>query len=66
MNRIISAAILVLFVTLCFRQLAYAKFPFQSSQPAPEPASLQAVASTPDLADLVLKTAELSKRLTDL
>jgi small-conductance mechanosensitive channel len=37
----------------------------QTSQPASRTATEQAVASTPGLADLVLKAAELSKRLTD-
>ena len=66
MKRIIPAAILTLFVTLCFGQLAYAKETAKTSQPATGAAPAQAIASTPGLADLVLKAAELSKRLTDL
>ena len=66
MNRIIPAAILTLFTTLCFGQLAYAKETAQTSQPAAGAATEQAVASTPGLADLVLKASELSNRLTDL
>jgi len=66
MNRIIPAAILTLFATLCFGQLAYAKETAQTSQPASGAATEQAVASTPGLADLVLKAAGLSQRLTDL
>ncbi len=66
MNRIIPAAILTLFATLCFGQLAYAKETAQTSQPASGAATEQAVASTPGLADLVLKASELSNRLTDL
>ncbi len=65
MNRIIRAAILVLLVTLCSGQLAYARQTSETSQPASRAATEQAVASTPGLADLVLKAAELSKRLTD-
>jgi potassium efflux system protein len=38
----------------------------QTPQSASGAAAVQAVASTPDLADLVLKAAELSRRLTDL
>jgi small-conductance mechanosensitive channel len=64
MNRIIRAAILVLLVILCSGQFAYTKQTTQTSQP-PSGATEQAVASTPGLADLVLKAAELSKRLTD-
>nr|NIQ87602.1 hypothetical protein [Deltaproteobacteria bacterium] len=65
MNRIIRAAILVLLVILCSGQFAYAKQTAETSQPASRAATEQAVASTPGLADLVLKAAELSKRLTD-
>jgi potassium efflux system protein len=66
MNRIIPAAILTLFATLCFGQLAYAKETAKASQPASGAATEQAIASEPGLADLVLKAAELSNRLTDL
>ncbi|MBT8407509.1 MAG: mechanosensitive ion channel [Deltaproteobacteria bacterium] len=67
MKRISSAAILVLFATLCFGQLAYAKETAKTSKPATEAVMEQTtIASTPGLADLVLKAAELSKRLTDL
>ena len=47
MNRIIPAAILTLFTTLCFGQLAYAKETAQTSQPASGAATEQAVASKP-------------------
>lgn len=66
MKRISPAAILVLFVTLCFWQLAYAKETAKTSKPATGAVMEQTIASTPGLADLVLKAAELSKRLTDL
>ncbi|MGD8876563.1 MAG: hypothetical protein PVH75_02320, partial [Syntrophobacterales bacterium] len=65
MNRNIPAVILTLFAVLCFGQFAYARQTAQTSQPASRTATEQAVASTPGLADLVLKAAELSKRLTD-
>ena len=65
MHRIIRAAILVLLVILCSGQLVYARQTAKTSQPASRTATEQAVASTPGLADLVLKAAELSKRLTD-
>ena len=64
MNRNIAAVILAMFAVLCFGQLAHAKLINKTSQPA-SGATEQAVASTPGLADLVLKAAELSKRLTD-
>jgi len=63
MNRIIPAAIL--FAALCFGQLAYAKETAKTSKPA-RAVMEQTIASTPGLTDLVLKAAELSKRLTDL
>jgi len=66
MKRISPAAILVLFATLCFGQLAYAKETAKTSKPATGAVMEQTIASTPGLADLVLKAAELSKRLTDL
>ena len=66
MNRIIPAVILTLFVTLCFWQLAYAKETAKASQPASGAATEQAIATEPALADLVLKAAELSERLTAL
>ena len=66
MNRIITTAILVLFATVCFGQLAYAKDSAQASKPVTGAAMEQALAPTPGLADLVLKAAELSRRLTDL
>ena len=65
MHRITRAAILVLLVILCSGQFASAKQTSETSQPASRTATEQAVASTPGLADLVLKAAELSKRLTD-
>jgi small-conductance mechanosensitive channel len=56
MNRNIAAVILAMFAVLCFGK---------TSQPTSGASTEQAVASTPSLADLVLKAAELSKRLTD-
>jgi small-conductance mechanosensitive channel len=64
MNRNIAAVILAMFAVLCSGQFAYARQTSETSQPA-SGATEQAVASTPGLADLVLKAAELSKRLTD-
>jgi hypothetical protein len=66
MKRIIPATIPVLLATLCFGQLAYAKKTAKTSKPPTVAVTEQEVATTPDLADLVLKTAELSKRLIDL
>jgi predicted nucleic acid-binding Zn-ribbon protein len=66
MKRIIPVVILVLFAPMCFGQLAYAKKTAKTSKPATGAATEQEVATTPGMADLVLKTAELSKRLTDL
>jgi small-conductance mechanosensitive channel len=65
MNRNIAAVILAMFAVLCFGQLAHAKLINKTSQPTSGASTEQAVASTPSLADLVLKAAELSKRLTD-
>lgn len=61
-----SAAILVLFTTLSFGQLAYAKKTVKISEPSTAVVKEQEEATTPDMADLFPKTAELSKRLTDL
>ena len=47
MNRIIPAAILTLFATLCFGQLAYAKETAKASQPASGAATEQAIATEP-------------------
>jgi hypothetical protein len=67
-KRIIPAAILALFATLCFGQLAYAKdidnlkfsqgTPIKATAQTPQPASgtptEQAVASTVDLVDFII------------
>jgi potassium-dependent mechanosensitive channel len=66
MKRIMSAAILVLFTTLSFGQLAYAKKTVKTSEPPTVAVKEQEEATTPGMADLFPKTAELSKRLTDL
>jgi potassium efflux system protein len=66
MKRIISAASLVLFATLCFGQSAYTRETIKISKSVTKAATEQTVAATPDPADLVLKADELPERLTDL